>query len=123
MRLQKIPKCQCPRCRLDLGKDLDYEEYKFLESYHSKHFLANEQPLLGGSLINREFKINRRFINYLKLFYGEYHTFPARALVMNYVHFAENSRFASKPALKHWYEEIDPYYQSFKSFAENYTII
>ena len=127
MMLLEMPLCQCLRCRLQLDKDIDYEEFHSLK-------LLFETQLMARSVINKDYIIDWQLILYFKSIFGEYHPRLALVLMKSFVYFAENSRYASKSLLRLWYKEIEPivrktvgsdhpYYKSFQTFASNYITI
>ena len=105
-----LPVCQCDRCRLDLDKDIDYDEYKKIseetESYISiLRESTLESVLFGG---DNDFQIDWHLFLYLRYIYGENSVHLSKLFVMCFVLFALYSRHATKPLIKLWYKQMEP---------------
>ncbi len=66
---QILEDCHCDRCRLDLDKDWDYEEFRKLLHHNLAHFVTIDDHLM--SHMSAGYVIDNKFIKFLRLIYGE----------------------------------------------------
>ena len=99
--------CECDKCRLNLDKDMDYEEHEKRFNKHLHHSSFIGRPSIA-TVYNRKYAIDWRLIKDLRDIYGEYHPMTTECLLQSFICFALHSKYSSKSSIKLLYEKIEP---------------
>ncbi|CAG2106573.1 unnamed protein product, partial [Medioppia subpectinata] len=98
-------KCDCVKCKPNVEKRNEWQEFEQLLKKHDDHWEWAMNSNLKHKNLNYE--MDTQFIQYLDSIYGKYHQMKTYYLLKSFICFASDSRKANQSSKELWYKTVE----------------
>ncbi|CAG2114580.1 unnamed protein product [Medioppia subpectinata] len=98
-------KCDCVKCKPNVEKPIEWQQFEQLLEKHNDHWESAMDPNLKHKNLNYE--MDTQFMQYLDSIYGKFHQMKTYYLLKSFICFASDSRKANQSSKELWYKTVE----------------